>query len=180
MKELLNIADYNSFRINEMAIPKEIYGQIKLTDRIIMSHEEEIVPKDVSQSLSNSFKPRGLWYAIGTDWIDWVRDNMPDWETDHTFKLELDDSKILHLGKDMSYAEFEQLFGADFFPSNYGDYTDASNIKWWKVKAYNGGKYSGIEIENPGGDIGSWLRTWDISSGCIWRANAVKNIIKIK
>ena len=165
--------------LKEMAVSKEVYGQIKPTDRIVMSHEEEIVPRDVAQSPSNSFKPRGLWYAIGTDWIDWVRNNAPEWETDHAFKLELDDSKILHLGKDMSYAEFEQLFGADFFPSNYGDYKSASNIKWWKVKAYDGGKYSGIEIKDPWGDIGSWLRTWDISSGCIWRADAVKGITKL-
>jgi len=163
--------------LKEMAISKEIYGQIKPTDRIIMSHEEEIVPKDVSQSLSNSFKPRGLWYAIGTDWIDWVRDNMPDWETDHIFKLELDDSKILHLGKDMSYTEFEQLFGADF--RKYETNPVCTNIKWWKVKAYKGAKYSGIEIVHPGGMMGSWERTWDISSGCIWRTNAIKGITKI-
>ena len=180
MKELLNITDYNSFLINEMAISKEIYGEINPDDKIIMSTEEEIIPKDVSQSPSNSFKPRGLWYAIGTEWVDWVRGNMPEWESDHIYKIELDDSKILHLGEDMSYAEFEQLFGADFFTSNYGDYKSPSNIKWWKVKAYDGGKYSGIEIKDPWGDIKSWLRTWDISSGCIWRANAIKNIIKIK
>ena len=118
MKELLNITDYNSFLINEMAISKEIYGEINPDDKIIMSTEEEIIPKDVSQSPSNSFKPRGLWYAIGTEWVDWVRGNMPEWESDHIYKIELDDSKILHLGEDMSYAEFEQLFGADFFTSN--------------------------------------------------------------
>jgi len=57
--------------LKEMAVSKEVYGQIKPTDRIVMSHEEEIVPRDVAQSPSNSFKPRGLWYAIGTDFAGW-------------------------------------------------------------------------------------------------------------
>jgi len=160
--------------LTEMPIHKPVYTQIGATDRIIMSHEKEIVPRDVAQSLSNSFKPRGLWYAIGTAWIDWVRDNMPNWEADYAHRVQVDESKILRLGEDMSYTEFEQLFGADF--RTYETNPVCTNIKWWKVKAYKGAKYSGIEIVHPGGMMGSWERTWDISSGCIWRTNAIKSI----
>ena len=161
--------------LKEMAIPKAVYSQIQPTDRIIMSDDEEIIPRDTAQPAAASFKPRGLWYAIGTEWIDWVRDNMSHWESDHAFKLELDDSKILHLGKDMSFTEFEEKFGV----KNYG-MDVVTDIKWWKVKAYDAGRYSGIEIEHPWGPKpGHWERTWDISSGCIWRANAIKGINKI-
>ena len=64
--------------------------------RIIMSKESEInfIPTPLSKQ-KNGFKPIGLWYGIGTSWIDWVISNMPDWECENIFEIKLDESKIL-------------------------------------------------------------------------------------
>ena len=160
--------------LTEMPIHKLVYGQIGATDRIIMSAEPTITPRDTMQPIKAAWKPRGLWYAIGTEWIDWTRDNMPEWETDYAHRALVDTSKILRLGHDMTIQEFEHRFGAEYQTIETAPVCLA--IHWWKVKAYKGAKYAGIEVVHPWGGIGSWLRTWDISSGCIWNPAAIKSI----
>jgi hypothetical protein len=160
--------------LTEMPIHKKVYGQIGAPDRIIMSAEPTITPRNVDQPKRPAWKPRGLWYAIGTEWIDWTRDNMPEWETDYAHRAHVDESKILRLGHDMTIQEFESRFGAEHETIETAPVCTA--IHWWKVKAYKGAKYAGIEVMHPWGGIGSWLRTWDVSSGCIWNPAAIKSI----
>ena len=165
--------------LKEMSIsnPKEIYGTIKPKDRIIMSGEEIITPRNTLQK-KDGFKPRGLWYALGSEWWDWVEREMPKWIDDYNFvfKLELHEDMILKLGHDMSHSEFEELYGI----VKYGDDV-VSDINWFKVQLdlMKENKY-GIEIIAPFGFIGSWLRPWDISSGCVWGEKAIKDIVKIE
>jgi len=160
--------------LTEMPIHKKVYGQIGATDRIIMSNANQIIPQNVMQSRNASWKPRGLWYAIGTEWIDWVRDNMPEWEANYAHRALVDETKILRLGHDMSIEEFEHLFGAN--RQTYETKPVCTAIHWWKVQTYKSAKYAGIEIVSPWGMIGDWRRTWDISSGCIWSTKAIKSI----
>ena len=165
--------------LKEMSIsnPKEIYGTIKPKDRIIMSGEEIITPRNTLQK-KDGFKPRGLWYAMRNEWWDWVEREMPKWIDDYNFvfKLELHEDMILKLGHDMSHSEFEELYGI----VKYGDDV-VSDINWFKVQLdlMKENKY-GIEIIAPFGFIGSWLRPWDISSGCVWGEKAIKDIVKIE
>ena len=103
---------------------------------------------------------------------------MPKWIDDYNFvfKLELHEDMILKLGHDMSHSEFEELYGI----VKYGDDV-VSDINWFKVQLdlMKENKY-GIEIIAPFGFIGSWLRPWDISSGCVWGEKAIKDIVKIE
>jgi len=165
--------------LKEMSIsnPKEIYGTIKPKDRIIMSGEEIITPRNTLQK-KDGFKPRGLWYALGSEWWDWMEREMPKWIDDYNFvfKLELHEDMILKLGHDISHSEFEELYGI----IKYGDDV-VSDINWFKVQLdlMKENKY-GIEIIAPFGFIGSWLRPWDIPSGCVWGEKAIKDIVKIE
>ena len=144
-------------------------------DKIIMSHESQITPRMTTPYRSSGegidFKPRGLWYAFGTEWIDWVRSNMPEWERSHLHRVEIDYSHVLRLGRDMSMEDFERKYGHSRWMK--GVITD---IDWAKLAASG---WHGIEIENPWGEMGSWIRTWDISSGCIWNPKAIITISKI-
>jgi hypothetical protein len=151
--------------------------EIKPDDRIIMSGGRRIVPRNTNQKTVGydengiGFKPMGLWYALGTEWIDWVRSNMPDWEQEYLHKLTINKSKILDLDK-YGWSKFEKKYGATnkYYLKNSNVVTD---IAWDYVQADG---WYGIEIKNPWGDIGSWSRTWDISSGCIWDKRAIKSI----
>ena len=168
--------------LKEMAISKEIYAQIKPTDRIIMSHEPEINPEFRLQP-EMDFKPKGLWYAIGTEWYDWVEKNMPKWLDNYNFayRLELNPGSVIKLGEDISWNDFEDLYGI----RRKNDYIDTvAYINWFKVQfdakdGFFGPNKYGIEIIDPWGKAGSWERTWDISSGCIWDPKAIKSITKI-
>ena len=165
--------------LKEMSIPnpKEIYGTIKPKDRIIMSGEEIITPRNTLQK-KDGFKPRGLWYAMGNEWWDWMEYNMPKWVDDYNFvfKLELHEDMILKLGHDMSLSEFEQKYGIEKYGGDV-----VSDINWFKVQLdlMKKNKY-GIEVIDPFGFIGSWIRPWDISSGCVWGEKAIKDIVKIE
>jgi len=111
-------------------------------------------------------KPTGLWYAIGTEWIDWVRSEMPDWEGENAFALSIDESKILKLSNLQDLQQFENL---------YGDGERFTQIRWDMVAA----KYGGIEISPYIYEARMnmmWYYGWDVASGCLWGDNVVTDI----
>ena len=116
----------------------------------------------IEQPNKPMFKPFGLWYAIGTEWISWVKDNMPEWERDHAFVLDVDESRLLKINTYHDLQSFNEEYGVD---SHY--------IDWVKVSE----KYGGIEIApyiyQARLDM-LWYYGWDVASGCVWGANMVK------
>ena len=145
---------------------------MKETDKIIMSSESVISPRDTIQ-IDSGWKPKGLWYSFGNEWIDWVEYNMPEWKEDNLHEIELDYDKILRLGIDMTFDSFESKYGKETFLR--GSITE---IDWSLVESYG---YHGIEIKHPWSkEIGNWLRTWDVSSGCIWNKKSIKSVNNLK
>lgn len=155
-------------------IVDEDYAKIKSSDKVIMSSDYTIKTRNTKQKNTPAksymnFKPSGLWYSFGTEWIDWVRQNMPDWEAGNLHKIEINYKNVLRLGKDMSQKDFEAKYGLIGFPDT------VSGIKWEDVEKDG---WQGIEIKHPWGPIGSWIRPWDVSSGCIWDKRAIKKITR--
>lgn len=168
MKHIKNI---NNF-INEQ-ISDDILIEIDENDRIINSNDDNIIPRNVEQDYG--FKPVGLWYSKGTEWIDWCRKHMPEWERKNVFELDLNDYNVLIIGRDMNQREFEDEYGIASKRFMYKDRPIIEYIDWAKVSE----DYYGIEIDKPWGPIGHWLRGWDVSSGCIWNKNAINDITKL-
>jgi hypothetical protein len=129
--------------------------KIKSTDRIIMSDDETINFKNAMQKVN--YKPNGLWYGIGTSWINWVKISMPEQTRKYLFMM----------GTALELDNFDRK------------YNIAEKINWKVVSQ----KYSGIEI-NP--YVWSrrnelfWYYGWDVASGCIWDKNAIKKITRIQ
>lgn len=144
---------------------------IKPTDRIIMSNDKDLRPRNVTQASQAWVKPEGLWYALGKEWINWVKANMPQWKGDHLYKIEVNTSRILLLNSMKKVGEFEREYGV--YDKRWDLYTE---IHWKEVAK----KYDGVEYLNPWGKTGEWNRPWDVSSGCIWKASAIKKIEKIQ
>ena len=120
-------------------------------------------------------KPVGLWYSIGTDWVDWVRDNMPHWEGENLYIIDINPNNILHLNTEEKVIEFSNLYSV----KNGRESGRGFDIDWVKVAQ----KYSGIEISPYQYGLRFeylWYYTWDIASGCLWNNNAVNNIKKIE
>lgn len=141
-------------------------------------------------------KPKGLWWAVGDAWIDWCRGEGFRIETlRNTFSLDIDDSKILVIGRDMSLDEFDKDFAFDD-PAVRAMNTHVENemkkamgpdyqhrpmrymIDWPKVAA----RWSGIEIPVYSWDHRfdlMWYYGWDVASGCVWNQDAVRGSRKI-
>ena len=84
-----------------MPIPDNIVENLRETDKVIMTDADSIKFKSkiYTEKCVHS-KPKGLWYGMGDSWIDWVRHEMPTWECNNLFKLDLDESKIIKLNNE--------------------------------------------------------------------------------
>ena len=154
-------------------ISKEIDQVLHLyaNDRLIMTEHESIDFVDMSDKQDVDHKPEGLWYAMGTEWINWVRSEMPEWEYDNVFVLEINKDRVKKLS---SYEDIEE------FTKQYGrKHHGFVMIDWRKVAK----EYSGIEIIPYVWSARmkfNWYYTWDVASGCIWGSDGIKSIEKIK
>jgi len=163
IKRIINEEVLSSLDIVE--VDNNQYSNIKKKDRIVMTDSDEIrVPFRIRQESGK--KPDGLWYGLGTGWIDWVRYEMPQWEKPNAFKLKLNESKIIKINSD-NVDDFEKKYIINtikYLPM----------IDWKKISE----EYSGVEVyfsvmrKN-------WLWGWDVESGCVWNSDAIIDIEKI-
>lgn len=116
-------------------------------------------------------KPVGLWYGIGSSWLNYVKTENFSTLKKNIFELEIDYTDILKLTNEKEVIDFNK---------EYKIYTKSiSTIKWIDVAK----KYKGIEI-NPYirfyryTDF-DWYYTWDVSSGVVWDLSCIKSYKKI-
>lgn len=111
------------------------------------------------------FKPRGLWYACGDEWLEWVRTEMPTWMSKNFYEVVLSpEANILFIKDSFDMSKFEKKYNARI---NF--------IDWPKVAQ----DYDGIEIcpYNWGERMNRmWYYGWDVASGCIWNTHIVKEL----
>ena len=122
------------------------------------------------------FKPTGLYYSIGHAWREWCESEMPEWVKPWNFYLYMNNSKILLITNTHQLREFCDKYMKKFFKYTY-------LIDWHEVSK----SYSGIEFQrynnlkymsNRGDDYAKylWLYGWDVSGGCIWDLDVIKNV----
>ena len=156
--------------VNEVS--KEVYKRIKALypkARLIMSHEPEITFKEKPHQ-ELEFKPNGLWYGIGTAWIDYTRDVFPHREQEHMFKINVDESQMKIIRTFEELVEFEKEYGVK---DGYYTFIDYERVAQ---------DYGGIEIAPYlGKAYGThmWYNSWDVPSGCIWRSGVITKIVRI-
>lgn len=157
-----------------MPIPDNIVENLRETDKVIMTDADSI--KFKSKIYTEKYvhnKPEGLWYGMGDSWIDWVRHEMPAWESNNLFKLDLDESKIIKLNNEEELLAFNKKYGEELCGT-------IKYIDWFEVSK----NYSGIEIPNYLWSLRmdrrvSWYYGWDVASGCVWGEDAIISIDKI-
>ncbi len=153
----------------------QIRKVVKPTDRIVLSPREiKTIRSAPSQDIR--FKPKGLWYGIGTSWVDWLEGqgyslSDRDWGGKYIYKLKLG-SGMLFIRNAHQLDDFTDDFEAD---TKYGG---DQFIDWREVAK----KYKGIEIApyQPSRRTKYlWYYGWDVASGCIWNASAVSKVIRV-
>jgi hypothetical protein len=168
------IKSFNQFESNKRIfedVSEIAYSQISMSDRIIMSQDEEIKYRPTPTSEQQPwFKPKGLWYGIGSSWIDWVREEMPRWEKENIFEIEINMENMLILDSGKDIDEFTEEF-------EHSNLIGFHTIDWGKVSL----QYGGVEITKKGMWEGlfKWMDTWDVPSGCLWGDNMLLSSRKI-
>jgi len=124
----------------------------------------------VPQRMGVAGKPEGLWYGIGSSWVDWTSYEMPGWKGNNLYSVEIDYSNVLVLDTIEKMKKFERQYKKQ---NQYG----LKSIDWTEVSA----KYDGIEIPiyQSSMRFTDWYYPWDVASGCIWNPKAIKNVVQL-
>ena len=129
------------------------------------------VPLNVLDIRLIHFKPVGLWYACGAEWLDWLKYNEPTrWGFCGLYEIILDESLLLRIDTLDKLREFARLSK----PPQTQCYRE--HFLNWSF-AYS--RYAGIEIcpyqPKARHEMG-WYETWDVASGCVWNSDAIVGV----
>jgi len=111
-----------------------------------------------------NFKPCGLWYSVGTSWLDWCEVENFGFGS-HLYEVSMDRSGMLIIDTDEKFVAFNDEYKVG------GKYCQ---VDWLRVSE----SYTGIEISPYNWDRRSrwdsyWYYSWDVASGCIWDVSGV-------
>jgi hypothetical protein len=173
-------------------IAAKVKLMIKPTDRIIMAKRSlnklNFPVRQRPGQYALSPKPAGLWYAVGSEWIDWCQSEMPEWVGDKYYRIEVTD-KVLKVDTLEKLRKFEENFGEVEAPYKFDTTIDhpmvinsqrrETMINWERVAR----QYAGIEIAPYRREFiqqYSWYSPWDVASGCIWDKSGIKSLKRIQ
>lgn len=142
-------------------ISPESLRKVGSKDFITMSKEPKFKSSFNTSQPSEGKKPVGTWFGIGKSWINWVKYNMPSWEGDYLWKLELHLGKLVILKNSSDREKFENEFAIH-----------PGSINWREVQ--QSGKSGIIIYDNALTGGMNWTAIWDIPSGCIWSSTTLK------
>jgi hypothetical protein len=128
-------------------------------------------------------KPNGLWYGINNSWLDWIANEqfrVDYYKKCKRYSIEVDSSKILSLNSKQSISDFTKRFSyiPKDLPPATKDIFQGCFINWNDIT----NEYSGIEFNKYFRSIrmqNIWYSTIDVSSGCIWNKEAIKDYKEI-
>lgn len=145
-----------------------------MAHRIHMSDSETVSLHSRPAHQAVGMKPLGLWYGIGDSWIRWCAEN--DYGTGkNAFRINLDDSALLVVGRDMSMDEFDRKYCGRGLP---GGLLSHFSIDWPAAAK----RYAGIEIPHYSWRHRlefSWYYGWDVASGCVWDAGCIESVERV-
>jgi len=156
---------------------REIINSTSPNDRIIMSKQGDYNFVDYSGSQRISMKPKGLWYAVGNDWLQFVAREFGGGFGPHLFKIDINPSAMIMIHDHDSFIRFANEYGIKDDPLAIfmNRVETIMNIDWIRVAS----DYSGIEISPYMGRFRlsnhMWYYGWDVASGCIWREDAIND-----
>jgi hypothetical protein len=116
----------------------------------------------------SGYKPKGLWYGCGNEWLEWLTYEMPQWIGRYIYAIELNEDNILKITSDEQFSAFEKAYGIP-------GYGGVGKIDWKKVSEEHGG----IEIcpyRHSRRMSSDWYYPWDVASGCAWDSSSIKSI----
>lgn len=151
--------------------------------RLTVSYEPITGIRHVQQKVD--YKPKGLWYAIGDAWKEFVRTDMSSRpEAPYEYEVVLKkDHGMLMLNTVDKVINFNRMYGTTHIPdprSKRGERGETFDLIDWDQVADD---FTGIELCPYFYEIRFdmiWYYTIDIESGCIWNADAIDRLNQLK
>jgi hypothetical protein len=141
--------------------------------RIHMSGTPITSIRPVSNYQDIDFKPDGFWYSCGSEWANWIKTEMPEWEGKYLYEVLLNNANMLYLRNEANMSLFEKKYGATRHSVGGFVVSGERMIDWGKVAL----DYDGIEI-NPyqfhSRSSRMWYYPWDVASGCVWNTDKIQ------
>lgn len=155
--------------------------------------EYELTPRDEDiQSQTIWFKPKGLWFAHGSEWLQHMK-KTSFWMSkyNYLYEIQLNKDRICHINSLRELQEFSNTFGVE---SDNGMYFEGVNIKTlidWKTAIKRLGVdgivispnikkifYKQVSTTSISDFFGNceWYVTWDIASGAVWHKKSIKSV----
>ena len=141
---------------------------------------DDVPTKEQSE---NGPKPRGIWFSVGEDWVNWLKDSHFDMHPDFPWHKQTalvlkKKAKVLRISNAKQMDSFtKKYYGVDeYLPDiNTPKWKPGQMINWQRVAQ----DYDGIIIAPY---IGSrrlephtmWYYGWDVASGCVWNIDAIR------
>jgi hypothetical protein len=148
----------------------ELRGEAVKYQYTVMSKPLTTIKNATSEQKAD-FKPRGFWFSVGDQWVDWMSSNMTGWKEDNLYNVEVDESKCIVIDTKEKLIEFDRAYGVG---DTYSRYID------WAAVTSSG--YSGIIMKKYFYNLRNtymWYGTWDVASGAVWKTDAITNIEQI-
>lgn len=145
--------------------------------KVTIAHTPITQVRDVSGKQTRGWKPIGLWYACGGEWIEWLESEMPEWLEDGKYLYEVRPNYSvggLAAGKNGDYVGgVLRLSTKEEVVAFSRTYSNFEKVNWFEVSLI----WDGIEICPYQSDLRlsmhNWYYTWDVASGCIWRPSGL-------
>lgn len=128
-------------------------------------------PRTMQLENNNMFKPAGIWFGKEGEWKRFCEENRFNMDGEYRFKshVELNLKRLAVLDSH----EAREAFEADYLKGS----GRMAAIDWGKVSDDYDGIIMSEEALVPSGH---WSSTWDITSGCVWRASGILGIYNVK
>lgn len=119
---------------------------------------------------SHTFKPKGLWYAIGDAWVDWCKSEMPDWVAPYIYTFDiLVENNMLCLNTRELVKKFSEQYGREVFKH-------LREINWKQVnKDYDGVEFNPYFYDQRFESDTLWYNGIDIPSGVVFNTDIIQN-----
>jgi len=152
-----------------------LHIQAKSYDRIVYSPRPIGSFRNVQQvkTTSVSQKPKGLWYACGKDWKEYIQGRKPEWASgyQHKYLLQVNLNRMCVIRTEKELLDFHRRYGIEI--------RGKVAIDWVAVSS----DYDGIEIcpyrQSQRMEL-DWYYNWDVGSGCIWVSSAFKGATEVE
>lgn len=127
------------------------------------NREDFGIKNTVSKNFAH-FKPVGMYYSIGNEWLKFMNENRPHDMGSYLYDISFSDKdEILLLKTKEDVENFEKKFMISI-PQSL-NIVSGDLIDWKRVcKEYKGIEVHIVQYEG----MSKWLSRWDVRQGCIW------------